>query len=161
MSNLLLQHCANSNTVTLLFLVPILLPPICPSVGAAVMYVTIPQPHGIPPTEVFGAIWLMLLLGTVHCQIVSTRTPKPVSSSGGKRRRYDGVQTVRRNDVSGNKEEVLLEEKKPTKKREGGQEEMWGKPEITKGEVNGNKNHGTKQLEAGKKLEKRKEKEIN
>ncbi|KAK7919291.1 hypothetical protein WMY93_010575 [Mugilogobius chulae] len=29
----------------------------------------------------------MLLLGTVHCQIVSTRTPKPVSSSGGKRRR--------------------------------------------------------------------------
>uniref|UniRef100_A0A8P4GIN5 Putative homeodomain transcription factor 2 n=1 Tax=Dicentrarchus labrax TaxID=13489 RepID=A0A8P4GIN5_DICLA len=43
--------------------------------------------HGIPTTEVFGAIWLMLLLGTVHCQIVSTRTPKPTSSSGGKRRR--------------------------------------------------------------------------
>ncbi|XP_056131782.1 protein PHTF2-like [Lampris incognitus] len=29
----------------------------------------------------------MLLLGTVHCQIVSTRTPKPASSTGGKRRR--------------------------------------------------------------------------
>lgn len=57
------------------------------SVAAAVLYVTIPQPHGIPATEVFGAIWLMLLLGTVHCQIVSTRTPKPASSSGGKRRR--------------------------------------------------------------------------
>ncbi|KAE8281425.1 putative homeodomain transcription factor 2 [Larimichthys crocea] len=56
-------------------------------VAAAVLYVTIPQPHGIPATEVFGAIWLMLLLGTVHCQIVSTRTPKPVSSGGGKRRR--------------------------------------------------------------------------
>uniref|UniRef100_UPI0037E6FF21 protein PHTF2-like isoform X3 n=1 Tax=Semicossyphus pulcher TaxID=241346 RepID=UPI0037E6FF21 len=56
-------------------------------VAAAVLYVSIPQPHGIPATEVFGAIWLMLLLGTVHCQIVSTRTPKPVSSSGGKRRR--------------------------------------------------------------------------
>ncbi|XP_049422602.1 protein PHTF2-like isoform X2 [Epinephelus fuscoguttatus] len=56
-------------------------------VAAAVLYVTIPQPHGIPTTEVFGAIWLMLLLGTVHCQIVSTRTPKPASSSGGKRRR--------------------------------------------------------------------------
>uniref|UniRef100_A0AAQ6ABZ2 PHTF1/2 N-terminal domain-containing protein n=1 Tax=Amphiprion ocellaris TaxID=80972 RepID=A0AAQ6ABZ2_AMPOC len=55
-------------------------------VAAAVLYVTIPQPHGIPATEVFGAIWLMLLLGTVHCQIVSTRTPKPASSSGGKRR---------------------------------------------------------------------------
>ncbi|XP_069556102.1 protein PHTF2-like isoform X6 [Brachyistius frenatus] len=59
-------------------------------VAAAVLYVTIPQPHGIPTTEVFGAIWLMLLLGTVHCQIVSTRTPKPASSSGGKRRRYGG-----------------------------------------------------------------------
>ncbi|XP_042367638.1 putative homeodomain transcription factor 2 isoform X2 [Plectropomus leopardus] len=56
-------------------------------VAAAVLYVTISQPHGIPTTEVFGAIWLMLLLGTVHCQIVSTRTPKPASSSGGKRRR--------------------------------------------------------------------------
>ncbi|XP_034529521.1 putative homeodomain transcription factor 2 isoform X4 [Notolabrus celidotus] len=54
---------------------------------AALLYASIPQPHGIPATEVFGAIWLMLLLGTVHCQIVSTRTPKPVSSSGGKRRR--------------------------------------------------------------------------
>ncbi|XP_028286360.1 putative homeodomain transcription factor 2 isoform X3 [Parambassis ranga] len=56
-------------------------------VAAALLYVIIPQPHGIPATEVFGAIWLMLLLGTVHCQIVSTRTPKPASSSGGKRRR--------------------------------------------------------------------------
>ncbi|XP_041833614.1 putative homeodomain transcription factor 2 isoform X2 [Melanotaenia boesemani] len=56
-------------------------------VAAAILYVTLPQPHGIPATEVFGAIWLMLLLGTVHCQIVSTRTPKPSSSSGGKRRR--------------------------------------------------------------------------
>lgn len=57
------------------------------SVAAAALYATISQPHGIPATEVFGAIWLMLLLGTVHCQIVSTRTPKPASSSGGKRRR--------------------------------------------------------------------------
>ncbi|XP_023205919.1 putative homeodomain transcription factor 2 isoform X3 [Xiphophorus maculatus] len=56
-------------------------------VAAAALYVSISQPHGIPVTEVFGAIWLMLLLGTVHCQIVSTRTPKPTSSSGGKRRR--------------------------------------------------------------------------
>ncbi|XP_072309864.1 protein PHTF2-like isoform X2 [Eucyclogobius newberryi] len=56
-------------------------------VAATALYLSIPQPHGIPATEVFGAFWLMLLLGTVHCQIVSTRTPKPVSSSGGKRRR--------------------------------------------------------------------------
>ncbi|XP_061662876.1 protein PHTF2-like isoform X2 [Syngnathoides biaculeatus] len=54
---------------------------------AALLYATIPQAHGIPATEVFGAIWLMLLLGTVHCQIVSTRTPKPVPGVGGKRRR--------------------------------------------------------------------------
>uniref|UniRef100_A0A8C4ZIR1 PHTF1/2 N-terminal domain-containing protein n=1 Tax=Gadus morhua TaxID=8049 RepID=A0A8C4ZIR1_GADMO len=55
-------------------------------VSAAVLYALVSQPHGIPATEVFGASWLMLLLGTVHCQIVSTRTPKPPSSSGGKRR---------------------------------------------------------------------------
>ncbi|XP_078137692.1 protein PHTF2 isoform X3 [Sander vitreus] len=71
-----------SRTIFLLLLALYLL-----QVAAAVLYVTIPQPHGIPTTEVFGAIWLMLLLGTVHCQIVSTRTPKPASSSGGKRRR--------------------------------------------------------------------------
>ncbi|CAG12144.1 unnamed protein product [Tetraodon nigroviridis] len=55
--------------------------------AAAVLYATIPQPHGIPATEVFGAIWLMLLLGTVHCQIVSTGTPKSACGTGGKRRR--------------------------------------------------------------------------
>ncbi|XP_033989318.1 putative homeodomain transcription factor 2 isoform X3 [Trematomus bernacchii] len=71
-----------SRTIFLLLLALYLL-----QAAAAVLYVIIPQPHGIPATEVFGAIWLMLLLGTVHCQIVSTRTPKPASSSGGKRRR--------------------------------------------------------------------------
>ncbi|XP_010783869.1 putative homeodomain transcription factor 2 isoform X1 [Notothenia coriiceps] len=71
-----------SRTIFLLLLALYLL-----QAAAAVLYVIIPQPHGIPTTEVFGAIWLMLLLGTVHCQIVSTRTPKPASSSGGKRRR--------------------------------------------------------------------------
>ncbi|XP_054480499.1 protein PHTF2-like isoform X2 [Anoplopoma fimbria] len=71
-----------SRTIFLLLLVLYLL-----QVAAAVLYAIIPQPHGIPTTEVFGAIWLMLLLGTVHCQIVSTRTPKPASSSSGKRRR--------------------------------------------------------------------------
>ncbi|XP_039616975.1 protein PHTF2-like isoform X2 [Polypterus senegalus] len=56
-------------------------------VAAAVLFFTISQEHNIPVTEVFGAVWLMLLLGTVHCQIVSTRTPKPAPSGGGKRRR--------------------------------------------------------------------------
>ncbi|XP_058883133.1 protein PHTF2-like isoform X3 [Acipenser ruthenus] len=56
-------------------------------VAATVLFFTNPQTHNVPVTEVFGPIWLMLMLGTVHCQIVSTRTPKPTPSSGGKRRR--------------------------------------------------------------------------
>ncbi|XP_068256515.1 protein PHTF2 isoform X3 [Nyctibius grandis] len=56
-------------------------------VAAVVLFYTAQSPHNIPLTEVIGPIWLMLLLGTVHCQIVSTRTPKPSPSTGGKRRR--------------------------------------------------------------------------
>ncbi|TRY82720.1 hypothetical protein DNTS_018778 [Danionella cerebrum] len=46
--------------------------------------------HSVPFTEVFGSVWLMLLLGTVHCQIVSTHTPKN-SASGRRRRRLRKV----------------------------------------------------------------------
>ncbi|XP_006882657.1 PREDICTED: putative homeodomain transcription factor 2 isoform X1 [Elephantulus edwardii] len=56
-------------------------------VAAIVLFYSASSPHSIPLTEVIGPIWLMLLLGTVHCQIVSTRTPKPPLSAGGKRRR--------------------------------------------------------------------------
>ncbi|XP_028633946.1 putative homeodomain transcription factor 2 isoform X2 [Grammomys surdaster] len=56
-------------------------------VAAIVLFCSAPSPHTIPLTEVIGPVWLMLLLGTVHCQIVSTRTPKPPLSTGGKRRR--------------------------------------------------------------------------
>ncbi|XP_058842107.1 protein PHTF2-like isoform X4 [Acipenser ruthenus] len=56
-------------------------------VAATVLFFTNSQTHNVPVTEVFGPICLMLMLGTVHCQIVSTRTPKPTPSSGGKRRR--------------------------------------------------------------------------
>ncbi|XP_030071613.1 protein PHTF2 isoform X3 [Microcaecilia unicolor] len=56
-------------------------------VAAIVLFSIAPGPHCVPLTEVIGPIWLMLLLGTVHCQIVSTRTPKPPPSTGGKRRR--------------------------------------------------------------------------
>nr|XP_048289492.1 protein PHTF2 isoform X3 [Myodes glareolus] len=55
--------------------------------AAIVLFCSAPSPHSIPLTEVVGPVWLMLLLGTVHCQIVSTRTPKPPLSTGGKRRR--------------------------------------------------------------------------
>lgn len=55
---------------------------------AAALFFSISSPHGVPVTEVFGGIWLMLLLGTVHCQIVSTHTPKASGGGGsGKRRR--------------------------------------------------------------------------
>ncbi|XP_035171441.1 putative homeodomain transcription factor 2 isoform X2 [Oxyura jamaicensis] len=56
-------------------------------VAAVVLFYTAQSPHNIPLTEVIGPVWLMLLLGTVHCQIVSTRTPKPPPSTGVKRRR--------------------------------------------------------------------------
>ncbi|XP_062850319.1 protein PHTF2-like isoform X2 [Trichomycterus rosablanca] len=54
---------------------------------AAVLFFSISHQHDIPATEVFNAIWLMLLLGTVHCQIVSTRIPKSTPNSTAKRRR--------------------------------------------------------------------------
>ncbi|XP_058513486.1 protein PHTF2 isoform X4 [Ochotona princeps] len=56
-------------------------------VAAIVLFCSASSPHSIPLTEVIGPVWLMLLLGTVHCQIVSTRTPKPPLGTGGKRRR--------------------------------------------------------------------------
>nr|XP_027824364.2 protein PHTF2 isoform X3 [Ovis aries] len=56
-------------------------------VAAIVLFCSASSPHSIPLTEVTEPVWLMLLLGTVHCQIVSTRTPKPPLSTGGKRRR--------------------------------------------------------------------------
>ncbi|KAL4640754.1 putative homeodomain transcription factor 2 [Arapaima gigas] len=72
-----------SRTIFLLLLLLYLL-----QVAAAVLFFSTPPTHNVPATEVFGALWLMLLLGTVHCQIVSTRTHKPPPSSGGKRRRW-------------------------------------------------------------------------
>ncbi|KAM5170940.1 protein PHTF2 isoform 2-T2 [Mantella aurantiaca] len=55
-------------------------------VASVVLYTISPGPHCVPFTEVIGPIWLMLLLGTVHCQIVSTRTVKSPPVIGGKRR---------------------------------------------------------------------------
>ncbi|CAI9532776.1 unnamed protein product [Staurois parvus] len=56
-------------------------------VASVVLYTISPGPHCVSFTEVIGPIWLMLLLGTVHCQIVSTRTVKSPPVIGGKRRR--------------------------------------------------------------------------
>ncbi|ETE57103.1 putative homeodomain transcription factor 2, partial [Ophiophagus hannah] len=57
------------------------------NLAAIILFFTIQSPHNIPLTEVIGPAWLMLLLGTVHCQIVSTRTPKSSTNTGGRRRR--------------------------------------------------------------------------
>lgn len=55
-------------------------------VVSVVLFTISPGPHCVPLTEVVGPIWLMLLLGAVHCQIVSTRTVKSHPVIGGKRR---------------------------------------------------------------------------
>ncbi|XP_040199399.1 protein PHTF2 isoform X2 [Rana temporaria] len=56
-------------------------------VASVVLYTISPGPHCVPFTEIIGPVWLMLLLGTVHCQIVSTRTVKSPPVIIGKRRR--------------------------------------------------------------------------
>ncbi|XP_075415683.1 protein PHTF1 isoform X2 [Tenrec ecaudatus] len=51
---------------------------------AVVLYVMMPL---VNVSEVLGPLCLMLLMGTVHCQIVSTQTTKPAGSNGSRRRR--------------------------------------------------------------------------
>ncbi|XP_030076682.1 protein PHTF1 isoform X2 [Microcaecilia unicolor] len=53
-------------------------------ITAVVLYFMVPVAS---LSEVMGPMCLMLLLGTVHCQIVSTQTNKPSGKNGGKRRR--------------------------------------------------------------------------
>lgn len=57
---------------------------ICPPVAAVLLYSEVP---GASASDVLGPMCLMLLLGTVHCQIVSTESSRgssgsPSSSSG-------------------------------------------------------------------------------
>uniref|UniRef100_A0A3Q3IQP0 PHTF1/2 N-terminal domain-containing protein n=1 Tax=Monopterus albus TaxID=43700 RepID=A0A3Q3IQP0_MONAL len=61
-------------------------------VAAVVLYSEVP---GATASEVFGPMCLMLLLGTVHCQIVSTESSRwpsgsPAASSSARRRRKSG-----------------------------------------------------------------------
>ncbi|KAK2521849.1 protein PHTF1 isoform X3 [Columba livia] len=53
-------------------------------VVAVVLYFTIPV---VNASEVVGPMCLMLLMGTVHCQIVSTQMNKPSANNGLSRRR--------------------------------------------------------------------------
>ncbi|XP_039941712.1 protein PHTF1 [Hirundo rustica] len=51
---------------------------------AVVLYFMVPA---VSASEVMGPLCLMLLLGTVHCQIVSTQVNRPAGSNGLSRRR--------------------------------------------------------------------------
>ncbi|XP_023612820.1 putative homeodomain transcription factor 1 isoform X2 [Myotis lucifugus] len=51
---------------------------------ALVLYLMLPI---VSVSEVLGPLCLMLLMGTVHCQIVSTQIARPSGSSGSRRRR--------------------------------------------------------------------------
>ncbi|TRZ16877.1 hypothetical protein HGM15179_010190 [Zosterops borbonicus] len=53
-------------------------------VVAVVLYFMVPA---VSASEVMGPLCLMLLLGTVHCQIVSTQVNKPAGNNGLSRRR--------------------------------------------------------------------------
>ncbi|XP_048219168.1 protein PHTF1 isoform X2 [Perognathus longimembris pacificus] len=53
-------------------------------VAAVVLYLMMPI---VNVSEVLGPLCLMLLMGTVHCQIVSARVARPPGSNGSRRRR--------------------------------------------------------------------------
>nr|XP_012602913.1 putative homeodomain transcription factor 2 isoform X6 [Microcebus murinus] len=89
-------------------------------VAAIVLFCSASSPHSIPLTEVIGPIWLMLLLGTVHCQIVSTRTPKPPLSTGGKRRRSKKAKNSIDKSTETDNGYVSLDGKKTVKNSEDG-----------------------------------------
>ncbi|XP_072821259.1 protein PHTF2 isoform X5 [Vicugna pacos] len=89
-------------------------------VAAIVLFCSASSPHSIPLTEVVGPVWLMLLLGTVHCQIVSTRTPKPPPSAGGKRRRSKKAKNSIDKSTETDNGYVSLDGKKTVKSSEGG-----------------------------------------
>ncbi|XP_068406548.1 protein PHTF2 isoform X2 [Eschrichtius robustus] len=89
-------------------------------VAAVVLFCSASSPHSIPLTEVIGPIWLMLLLGTVHCQIVSTRTPKPPLSAGGKRRRSKKAKNSIDKSTETDNGYVSLDGKKTVKSSEDG-----------------------------------------
>lgn len=54
------------------------------SVIALVLYFLMPI---VNVSEVLGPLCLMLLMGTVHCQIVSTQITRPSGNNGNRRRR--------------------------------------------------------------------------
>ncbi|XP_031230918.1 putative homeodomain transcription factor 1 isoform X3 [Mastomys coucha] len=60
-------------------------------VTAIVLYLLMPI---VSASEVLGPLCLMLLMGTVHCQIVSTQITRPLGNNGNRRRRIKRVKLV-------------------------------------------------------------------
>ncbi|XP_052035556.1 protein PHTF1 isoform X5 [Apodemus sylvaticus] len=60
-------------------------------VTAIVLYLLMPI---VSVSEVLGPLCLMLLMGTVHCQIVSTQITRPSGNNGNRRRRIKRVKLV-------------------------------------------------------------------
>ncbi|XP_028611462.1 putative homeodomain transcription factor 1 isoform X5 [Grammomys surdaster] len=60
-------------------------------VTAIVLYLLMPI---VNVSEVLGPLCLMLLMGTVHCQIVSTQITRPSGNNGNRRRRIKRVKLV-------------------------------------------------------------------
>uniref|UniRef100_A0A8C6R495 Putative homeodomain transcription factor 1 n=1 Tax=Nannospalax galili TaxID=1026970 RepID=A0A8C6R495_NANGA len=60
-------------------------------VTAVVLYLMMPI---VNVSEVLGPLCLMLLMGTVHCQIVSTQMTRPSGNNGNRRRRVKRVKLI-------------------------------------------------------------------
>uniref|UniRef100_A0A671F5R5 Putative homeodomain transcription factor 1 n=1 Tax=Rhinolophus ferrumequinum TaxID=59479 RepID=A0A671F5R5_RHIFE len=58
---------------------------------ALVLYFMMPI---VNVSEVLGPLCLMLLMGTVHCQIVSTQLTRPSGNNGNRRRRIERVKLI-------------------------------------------------------------------
>uniref|UniRef100_F6PS93 Putative homeodomain transcription factor 1 n=1 Tax=Callithrix jacchus TaxID=9483 RepID=F6PS93_CALJA len=58
---------------------------------AIVLYLMMPV---VNVSEVLGPLCLMLLMGTVHCQIVSTQLTRPSGNNGNRRRRIKRVKLI-------------------------------------------------------------------
>ncbi|XP_022260570.1 protein PHTF1 isoform X3 [Canis lupus baileyi] len=58
---------------------------------ALVLYILMPI---VNVSEVLGPLCLMLLMGTVHCQIVSTQITRPSGNNGNRRRRIKKVKLI-------------------------------------------------------------------
>ncbi|XP_021121372.1 putative homeodomain transcription factor 1 isoform X7 [Heterocephalus glaber] len=58
---------------------------------AIVLYLMMPL---VNVSEVLGPLCLMLLMGTVHCQIVSTQIARPLGNNGNRRRRIKKVKLL-------------------------------------------------------------------